>query len=139
MFGHFLEGVYQGVFRRMLYLKTGEDLGVGAGADTPSQGFDPLPTPFFILRFPYLVADPKKFPKAPSAPIYTNFEGVKIFQNVGQNFPKVPTNAILDCFFSKFCLRREKLDQNRVFLLLWESSDNQFGRPKKRSTNFRKF
>ena len=28
-----------------------------------------------ILRYPYLVTDPKIFLKAPSAPIYINFEG----------------------------------------------------------------
>ena len=32
---------------------------------------------------------------------------------------------------SKICLWRR---QNRVFLVLWESSENQFNRPKKRST-----
>ena len=55
-----------------------------------------------ILRYPFLVMDPKNFLKVPLAPIYTNFEGerapkkrkflVKIFQ-------KVPENAFLACFF----------------------------------------
>ena len=47
--------------------------------DTPSQIFNPLPTQKFplctILRYPYLVTDPKIFLKAPWTPIYTNFEG----------------------------------------------------------------
>ena len=47
-------------------------------------------------------------------------------------------NAFLACFFSKFCLRRRNFGQNRDFLVLWESSENQFGRPKKRSIKFRK-
>ena len=42
------------------------------------QGFDPLPTQraplCTILRSPYLAMDPKKFLKAPSMPIYANFE-----------------------------------------------------------------
>ena len=70
-----------------------------------------------ILRCPFL------------APIHTNFEGearalkpnfsVKIFQ-------KVPKNAFLSCFFSKFCLRREKFGYNKVFLLLRENLENEF-------------
>ena len=34
-------------------------------------------------------------------------------------------------FFFKFCLRRRKFGQNRNKTVLWESSKNQFGRPKK--------
>ena len=41
--------------------------------------------------------------------------------------------------FSKFCLRRRNFGQNRVFVLLWKSSQNQFGRPKKSRQNVRKF
>ena len=87
-------------------------------------------------------SDPKIFLKAPLAPIYTNFKGerapkkrvfsVKIFR-------KVPKNGFFDCF-SKICLRRRKLCQNRGKTVLWESSKNQFGRPKKKGRqNFGKY
>ena len=90
--------------------------------------------------------DPKVFLKVPSAAIYTSLKGgaraekkrdflVKFFQ-------KVPKNAFLDCF-SKFCLRRRNVGQNRDFLVMlaaWESSENQFGRHlKKGRQNFKKF
>ena len=42
-------------------------------------------------------------------------------------FEKVPKNAFFG-LFSKICLRRTNFSQNRVFLLLWESSENQFCR-----------
>ena len=61
--------------------------------------------------------DPKIFLKAPSAPIYTNFEGER---------------AAFWLFFSKICLRRRKFSQSRGKTVLWESSKNQFGRPKKK-------
>ena len=87
-----------------------------------------------ILRYPYLLTDPKIIPEAPLAPIYSNFEGrarqkkhgflVKIFQ-------KKPENVF---FWRVF----QKLNQNRVFLVLWKSSENQFCRPKKDRQNFRK-
>ena len=92
--------------------------------------------------------DPKIFLKALLAPIYTNFEGerapkknaiffVKIFQ-------KVPKNGFFLTVFSKICLRRRKICQNRGKTVLWESSKNQFGRPKKKKVvkileNFLKF
>ena len=42
--------------------------------------------------------------------------------------------------FSKFCLQRRKIGQNRVYLVLWENSENQFGlSKKKRRQNFRSF
>ena len=40
--------------------------------------------------------------------------------------------------FSKFCLRRKNIDQNSGFLVLWESSENQFDQPKKNVDNFLK-
>ena len=49
-------------------------------------------------------------------------------------FQKAPKNAFFWPVISKFCrkiLRLIKFDQSRVFLMLWESSENQFGRPKK--------
>ena len=80
-----------------------------------------------ILFWP---TDPKKFLKAPSAPINTNFEGEharkknaafcqKFFVEI---FQKVPKNAAFD-FFQKFA----KLMQNKAL-----GEINQFGRPKKK-------
>ena len=46
----------------------------------------------------------------------------------------------LASFFSKSGLRRRQFGQNRGKTVLWESSKNQFGRPKKKGRqNFRKF
>ena len=53
-------------------------------------------------------------------------------QFFGQNFPKMPKNAFLACFFLKICLRLKKFGRSRVFVVLSESSENQFGRPKKK-------
>ena len=51
----------------------------------------------------------------------------------------MPKNAFLVCFFL-ICLRRRNFGQNKDFLVLWKSSESQFGRPKnKRSTKFRFF
>ena len=59
-------------------------------------------------------------------------------QSFGQSFPskKSLKKRFLDRFFSIICLPCRKFGQNRVFLVIWESSDNQFGRPNKRSTKF---
>ena len=77
------------------------------------------------------------------APIYTNFEGGARAEKTGffgQNFPKKPKNVYFLPVFSKFCLRRRKSGRNSVFLVLWQSSENQFGRPKKKGRqNFRFF
>ena len=71
----------------------------GAGADAPPpQGFEPLPTqraPFVLFwDIQFWLTDLEIFPKAPLAPIYTNFEGgarAEKTQFYGQNFPqKVP-------------------------------------------------
>ena len=48
-----------------------------------------------------------------------------------KNLQKVSTNAILACFF-KICPRRRIFGQNRDFLMLCESSENQFARPKRK-------
>ena len=101
----------------------------------PPQRFDPLPTQRVsfctILRYQFLVTDPLNFLKAPPAPIYTNFKRearAEKTRSFGKQFEKIPKTA----FWSKFV-------QNRVVLKLWESSENQFGRPVKRSTKFAKF
>ena len=46
-------------------------------------------------------------------------------------FRKVHKNPFFGLFFKKNYLRRRKIDQSRVFIVIWESSENQFGRPKK--------
>ena len=86
--------------------------------------------------------DPKFFLKAPWAPIYTNFEDErapkieKCFESFfSQNFSKKAQKQFFECF-SKICLRRWKFSQNRGKTVLGESSKNQFGRPKKRSSKF---
>ena len=72
----------------------------------------------------------------------TNFEGgarvekthflVKIFQ-------KVSRNAFFGLFLKKFDCGAESFLQNRVLLLIYESSENQMSRPKKKGQeNFRK-
>ena len=110
----------------------------GGGGDLKGPPFDT----FSEIHF--WPTDPKIFIKAPLAPIYTNFEGerapkknaiffVKIFQ-------KVPKNGIFDCFLKKIGLRRTKFRQDRGKTVLWESSKNQFGWPKKKGRqNFGKF
>ena len=44
-------------------------------------------------------------------------------------FQKVPKNAVFR-LFSKICLQRRKCGKIRIFTMVWESSENQFGRPK---------
>ena len=120
-------------------MSSGADLGGGGGADAPPSGIrppaDPKGPPFDTFsEIHFWPTDPKIFLKAPLAPIYTNFEGerapkkrdffVKIFQNC-------PKTAFLTVF-SKICLRRRKFSQSRAKTVLWESSKNQFGRPKKK-------
>ena len=81
--------------------------GGGAGGRTPPPSgirppADPKGPPFDTFsEIHFWPTDPKIFLKAPSAPIYTNFEGerapkkrdffVKIFQ-------KLPKNGFFDCF-----------------------------------------
>ena len=53
-------------------------------------------------------------------------------QYFSQRFSKEPKNAFLACYF-KLVWGAKNLAKT-VFLALQESSENQFGRPKKRST-----
>ena len=46
-------------------------------------------------------------------------------QLLAKNFPKVPKSDFCDLFFHKF-------GQNGFFIVIWESSENQFGRPQKK-------
>ena len=84
-----------------------------------------------ILRYPYLVTDPKNFLKAPLAPIYTYFRGERVPKKrnfFGQNFLKSAKNAFLACF-SKFCLRR-----TGSFYCFGRARKINSGRPKKKSS-----
>ena len=58
--------------------------------------------------------------------MYTNFEEGATFWS--KLYKKCQT-LFWPVFFSKFRLRRRKVDQNRFFLVLWESLENLFGRP----------
>ena len=90
---------------RQVVNKSGADL--GGGEAPPPQGFDPLPTQRVplrtILRYPFLMMDPKMFLKAPWAPMYTNFEGgarAEKTQFFGQKFSKKCLKTpFLACFF----------------------------------------
>ena len=86
-------------------LSAGADLGGGGNANTPPPPPPPSGiqspcrhkgSPFYnVLRYQFVVTDPKIFLKAPLAPIYTNVDGgerpkkrdflVKIFQKVPEN------------------------------------------------------
>ena len=67
-----------------------------------------------ILRYPFLVMDPKNF----LWPMYFNFEGgaraekTRIF---GQNISKKCLKRLFGLLFSKFCLRRKNYGQNSLF------------------------
>ena len=86
----------------------------GGGADAPPSGIRPPPDPkgppfdtFSEIRF--WPTDPKIFLKAPSAPIYTNFEGVRAPKKTRKKrkvFQKVPKNG-----FSKSAQKRPKSAQ----------------------------
>ena len=112
---------------------------MGAGADLRGdafpQGFDPLPTQRVPLlnyfEISILVTEPKIFLKVPLAPIYTYLKGAARAEKarfLGQNFPTI--------FWPVFAYGAKNLTKT-VFLMLWESWENQFGRPiKKGRQNF---
>ena len=87
-----------------LSFEAGADL--GGGAPPPPSGIRPPADPkgppfdtFSEIRF--WPTDPKIFLKAPSAPIYTNFEGVRAPKKTRKKrkiFQKVPKNGFFDCF-----------------------------------------
>ena len=120
-------------------IKTGADLG-RAGRTPPPSGIrppaDPKDLPFDTFsEIHFWPTDPKIFLKAPLAPIYTNFEWERAPKKkrefLAKFFKKCPKTAFLTVF-SKICLRRRKFCKNRGKTVLWESSKNQFGRPKKK-------
>ena len=129
----FLNLIFQNVLN--LFVTRSWFRGGGGRGRTPlfrdSTPFRPKGSPLCtILRNSYLVTDPKIFLKAPWAPICTNFERearAKKSQFFWSKFSKkgLKTSTFGLFFFQNF-------DQNRVFLLIWKSSENQFGRPKKK-------
>ena len=101
------------------------------------QGFYPLTN----QRIPHLLlfynihfsrTKIKIFLKAPLAPIYTDFERgarakksnffVKLLQ-------KVPKNGFLGTVVSIICLHCKNFWHKMVFIVFWECTENQFGRP----------
>ena len=121
----------------------GADLRAGADALSLPQGFDPSQpkeSPVCtVLRYPCLVTDPKNFLKAPLAPIYNNFEREARAEKrnfLVNNFQKVPKNTLFG-FFQNFACGAD-ISPKTVFLVLWESLENQFGRPKKNGQKFLK-
>ena len=115
----------------MSRLLAGADLGGGGGGGgrpfpsgirPPADPKGPTFDTFSEIHFWRI--DPKIFLKAPLAPIYTNFEG-----------ERAPKKTRF------FCQNFSKSAQNRGKTVLWESSKNQFGRPKKKKgrQNFGKF
>ena len=65
------------------------------------------------------------------------FLGERLPKNRAKIFQKVHKNAFFWLVFSKTCKRRRKSSHNGVFIVIWENSENQFGRPKKRSKKIR--
>ena len=112
-------------------------------------GFDPLPTQrvplCIILRYQNLVTDPINFLKEGAFGANTYFfEGGArakknaVLRSKFSKFSKKCQKCFFLACFSKFCLRRKNIDQNSGFLVLWESSENQFDQPKKNVDNFLK-
>ena len=130
------------------YCWSGADLSGGGGvADALPRirpPADPKGPPFDTFsEIHFWPTDLKIFLKSPSAQIYTNFEGERAPKKtrffLSKFFKKCPKTAFLTVF-SKICLRHRKFCQNKGKAVLWESSKNQFGRPKKkRSSKFWKF
>ena len=71
---------------------------------------------------------PYFFLKAPLTPIQNNFEGKKT-RLFGQQILKSAKYSILTNF-STNCLRHRKICVNRVGIVFWERSENQFRRHK---------
>ena len=89
--------------------------GGAVGADAPPSGIrppaDPKGPPFDTFsEIHFWRTDPKIFLKAPSAPIYTNFEGErapKKTQFFCQNFSKSAQKRLFWLFFQKFACGAE--------------------------------
>ena len=100
---------------------------------TPCRPKGPL---CIILRYPFLVTDPKMFLKAPLRQYILILSGSARRKNAiffGKNFQKSP--LFWPIFFHNFACGAE-ISAKTGSLFCFGSSENQFGRPKKMSTNF---
>ena len=101
---------------------------VPSGIRPPADQKGPLFKLFWDIHF--WLTDPKIFLKAPLASIYTNFEwwarAKKSRDTFAKVFQKLPKTPLFGLFF-KSCLRRRKFYQTRVFILVWEGSENLLG------------
>ena len=89
--------------------------------------------PLYYFEIYIFGDDPKIFLKAPLAPIYTNFEWgscAKKRDFMVKNFQKVLTSLFWPVFLT-FASGAENFTKT-VFLVIWESSENQVARPKKK-------
>ena len=111
--------------------------GVVGGRLSPFRDLTPCRSPLCtILIYPFLATDPKNVLKAPSAPIYASFEGeaLAFFWPVFFQTFFWPFNFFWPVFFSKLCQRRRKFGQKKGQNSALGELENQFGRPKKKST-----
>ena len=101
-----------------ILLFTGADLGKGGGG--VGLGF------CTILKYPFLVTDPKNFLKASLGPMYTNFEGErdpKKHDFLVNIFQKVPKNASIGLFFlQNFASGARNLAKTGNFSCFWEAA-----------------
>ena len=129
------------------YLETG---GFGGGGGGGGGALRPHSNPCRPKRSPFvLVCDihfgngPQKFSQgALSANIYKFWGGSARRKNsifFWSKFSKKCLKSVFWLDLKKNCQRRRNIDQNRLFLVLWQCSENQFSRPKKCQQNVRNF
>ena len=84
-----------------------------------------------ILRYPFLVTYPKIFLSCLWRQYILSLRGGAPKNNpiFWSTFSK---KSLFWPVFSKFCLRCRESDQNRVFFVLWQGSESQFSRPRKK-------
>ena len=116
------------------HLETGADIGGAGGGRTFFSGIrppaDPKVPPFDTFsEIHFWPTDPKIFQYILTLRGSARQKKTRFF--LSKFFKKCPKTAFLTVF-SKICLRRRKFCQNRGKTVLWESSKNQFGRPKKK-------
>ena len=132
---------YVGLVRRGGFRERGR--GRGVDALSPLQGFDPLCRPkgsplCTILRYPFLVMDPKIFLQPP---MYTYFEGgerAEKTQFFGQNFFKKCLKTPFLAFFQNFACGAENLSKIGTKQCLGRARKINLVDLKKRSTIFLK-
>ena len=96
------------------------------GRTPPTQGFDLQPTQrvplWYFFRFHFWPTDPKIFLKAPSSPIYTNFEGERVPKNNAIFLSKFslncPKTAFLTCFSKNLPTAQKIWPKQRFFSAL---------------------